>query len=152
MQKKLGGLLFILFSALLLGWSQTQDPARAPDDQARAPSVYRLEHVHYDPVANTVQWGVAAGTMAGGQFEPSKTPVAVYSLNLDTGEMTRNGVKGQLTPGSAHEATEVFHSLAMVMQIYTQKWDESSDPAPRKSAPPETGQQDGIVKVSVDKN
>lgn len=143
MKKKLMGLPLILMGALLLGWSQTED-------QTRVPTVYRLEHVHYDPVANSVNWGVAGGTMgAGGQFEPSKMPVVIYSLNLDTGEMTRDGVKGQLQPGSAHEAMQVFHSLAMVMQIYTQKWGESSDPA---QPPPESGQQDGIIKVSRDKN
>ena len=146
MKRNLAVLLLILMSAILLGWSQTED-------QARVPTVYRLEHVHYDTVANSVNWGVAGGTMVGGQFEPSKMPVVIYSLNLGTGEMTRDGVKGQLQPGSAHEANQVFDSLAMVMQIYTQKWDESSNPGrPPQSAPPESGQQDGIIKVSRDKN
>ena len=141
MERKMTLLVVMLMSVLLFSWSRAQAPD-LPEQVPDSVKAYRLEQVQYDAVENLVQWGVVEGTMdRSGHFEPSNMPTVVYSLNLTTGEMTRDGVKGKLDLRNENEGL-VFDSLSLLMQEYTKKWGETTEPDY-----PESERQD-IIKVA----
>jgi hypothetical protein len=141
MEKTMIFVVATLMSVMLFNWSRAQSP-ELPENAPDSLRAYRLDEVHYDAVANIVEWSVVGGTLdSSGHFKPSDVPAVVYSLNLETGEMTRDGVKGNVDPRNEHEAV-VFDSLSLLMQEYTKKWDDAAEPSD-----PEPGLQD-VIKVA----
>jgi hypothetical protein len=111
MKKLLLILPLVFLSVILLGRAQ---------DAEHKPLIHRLDYIHYDPVTQSVEWRVSAGTIdEAGEFMPTEMPVATYSMNLQTGIMNHNGENSALTPHDTHLASRVFDGLSELMQVYT---------------------------------
>jgi hypothetical protein len=116
MKKLLLILPLVFLNMILLG--------RAEDAEHK-PRIHRLDYIHYDPVTQSVEWGVSAGTIdEAGEFMPTGTSIATYSMNLQTGTMTHNGENSALSPHDADVASRVFDALSGLMQVYTEGWDD----------------------------
>jgi hypothetical protein len=115
MNKRIAILPIALLSAVLM--------VRA-EDLPRQPGVRRLEFVHYDPVAHVVEWAVSNGTVSQeGEYVPSESPNANFSINLLTGVMTRGQKDNPLGSTDAIGATRAFRALSMMLQAYTEHFE-----------------------------
>jgi len=141
MKKTLTLLPVVFWSLMLL--------AGAADVQPQ-PTVHRLEYIHYNTVAHSVEWGVSEGTMNdAGDFLPSETPVATYSMNLQSGIMTHDGEISRLSPRDDYDAFRAFQALSMLMQVYTQSWDSPGVPNVQQgSGDPDVQDSSGDISVS----
>ena len=133
----------ILLSTLLIVQAEDLRPARG---------IHRLEYVHFDAETQTVKWEVSEGTIDdAGKFVRNDDSLTTYSINLETGVMTRDGEDGQLSPGDANGAARAFRALALLMQDYTDHWDKPNDPDAQNSQQdnddPEDGSAESISRV-----
>ena len=113
------------------------------EDMHSPQSVHRLEYVHFDSVAQTVEWGVSEGSFNdAGVYVPNDSPLATYSMNLATGVMTHAGEDGQLSHTDAVDAFRVFQALSQMMRGYTDHWNEPDAPVVQNYQGDDSEQED----------
>jgi hypothetical protein len=97
------------------------------EDLKPPPEVRRLEYIHYRVGGHMVNWGVSTGTVNdNGDYVPTGDPLESYSLDLETGDMTRDGEHAMSTD-DADSATLVFQGLSRLLATYTDGMDATTD-------------------------
>ena len=97
------------------------------EDLKPPPEVRRLEYIHYQAGAHVVCWGVSHGTVSeDGEYVQSGDKLGNYSLDLETGDMTRDGEHAAMSPENAYAASLVFEGVSRLMATYTDGMDEAA--------------------------
>jgi hypothetical protein len=113
------------------------------EDLKPPPSVRRMEYIRYQAATHSVEWGVSQGTITDdGKYLPPAGNNTVYSLDLESGELTHDGETAVMSPGNAYAASLVFEGVARLMATYTDNLDGDNGVDSQESGNHKSGDSD----------